>query len=261
MFSPFDPVGQIGGMFAEKNPQPDPKEKPGSANIKSPPVTLPPVEASPESLPTTTPAEKDAREAVGAYLDAKRELSAAQADIRYPQSGEKGQISSLEQQVAILRPAALALSNSNYARAKEMRENADRNWRDADEAWKSAPFDLKNWTAREAAESAYRAADGDVVDADRLRGQARETMRSSAQNADIARNAANSRADDPAHVQSLSEHADNVESYQAAARFSVWQWETASADAARRGDAEEIDKCTVGLQDARLCLKVALEMK
>jgi hypothetical protein len=258
MISPYDPVGLIRSMFAETNPPPE--EKSGSANIKSPPVTLPPVEASPKLLPTTTPAEKDARKAVGAYLAAKRELSAAQADT--PLSGqEKGKsISSLEQQVAILRPAALALSNSNYARAKEMRENAARHWKAADEAWKKAP-DLKNWTAREAAESAYRAADGDVVDADRLRGQARETKRSSAQDADIARNVANSRANGPAHVQSPSEHADNVESYQAAAQFSVWQWETASADAARGGDAEEIEKCRVGLDDARFCLKVALEMK
>lgn len=254
MIWPIDDVRQIGAMFAEENPKPDPKETPGSANIKSPPVTLQPVEALPSFLPTTTPAEEDARKAVEAFLRAKAELSARQADTTLPHG------SWWEHQVAILRPAALALSNSNYARAKEMRENAVRDRRKADEAWKNAP-DLNNWTAREAAESAYRAADGDVVDADRLRGRARGTMRSWAQDADIARNVANSRAADPAHVQSPSQHADNVEAYRAAARISVWRWEKASADAARGGAAEEIEKCRVGLQDARLCLKVALEMK
>jgi hypothetical protein len=148
--------------------------------------------------------------AVKAFLDAKAELSAREADTTLRHG------SLWEQKVAILQPMALLLTNNYYVRAEE----------------NAAVTALIGLNAE---------IDGDLDKADRLRGQARETMRSFAEDADEpARVALNLARTSPGHWPA----------YEDAALKRVSLWQDALHDAEKRGDAEEIEKCRTGLRNA-----------
>jgi hypothetical protein len=160
---------------------------------------------------------ESARAATKAFLDAKAELSAVRADTSLPEAQRKIQISQWEQQVAILRPAALLLTNNYYVRAEENAAVAERN----------------------------RLAVNTVDDrdaADRLRGQARETKRSLAEDADESVRVPLERA---------RANPDQWPLYREAVYSRLGKWEDAFADATSGGDVEEIQKCRGGLNKAR----------
>ena len=195
---------------------PTPKGKAGSGHIETPSSLLPPAPAEASRSPAPLPNQNmkavgdSAVAAVKAFLDAKAELSAREADTTLRHG------SLWEQKVAILRPMALLLTNNYYVRAEE----------------NAAVTALIGLNAE---------IDGDLDKADRLRGQARETMRSFAEDADEpARVALNLARTSPGHWPA----------YEDAALKRVSLWQDALHDAEKRGDAEEIEKCRTGLRNA-----------
>jgi hypothetical protein len=207
-------------------------EKAGSGNIATSPATLPPVPAEASRSPAPLPNQnmeavrESARAATKAFLDAKAELSKVRADTSLPQAKKEIQISRWRQQVAILRPAALLLTNNYYVRVEE---NAAFNA----EVMRKGGNDL-GWPS----------IGDDLHKADRLRGQARETKRSLAEDADefvrVPLEQARANPDQWSLYQLCQEAVHS--------RFA--KWEDAFADATSGGDAEEIEKCRDGLDKA-----------
>jgi hypothetical protein len=166
------------------------------------------------------------RDAVAAFRGAKADLAVALADTSSLRpENQQSRLSHLQYQVAILRPAAIVATDRYWALAQE----------------------------------ASRGTSAEIEQADRLRGQARETMRSAAQDADKARFAAKDAAE-WAYAKGSNNLVQVLQEYKAAAEFSVVQWEKASTDAAMRGDAREFEQCKRGVEDAVREFENALKM-
>jgi hypothetical protein len=161
---------------------PAPKGKAGPGHIETPPNPLPPApaEASLSALlpnQHTAAVRKSAREAVNAFLDAKDELLAAQADTSLSRPERGIRISFLEQKVAILQPMALLLSNNYYVRAEENAAVAEQNAGKAELNWSGDPDNQQKAKAYEDAKAFAIKSARDLDTADRLRDQAREIGR------------------------------------------------------------------------------------
>jgi hypothetical protein len=198
----------------------------------------------------------NAREAVAALRDAK-----AYSPERAP----------------FLKPWAIMAADSYYAFANETLEEAGREARTAEREWDNAPKDPQKQAAYQHAMSEYKKSHMDSVEADRLRGEARETPRSIAEDADDkeryvedqipgAADEATPRHDvAPRHPGPADEgtrtpgwadgatpeqHAKYVRDIKAAAKDSVFKWENALSNAVLNGDTEEASRCRVGLRGA-----------
>jgi hypothetical protein len=85
----------------------------------------------------------------------------------------------------------------------------------------------------------------------RLRGQARETKSSEAEDADYECYGAYMQTNLPYAYTSKSSLNEAIQTYRAAARSAVLQWIDALADAVFRGDVRETKECNKGLENAR----------
>jgi hypothetical protein len=229
--------------------EPASRELVGPANIK---WTEPPPPAEREWAPAT----HYAREAAAALRDAKAYSP---------------------EQAPLLKPWAIMATDSYYAFANETLEEAGREARTAEREWDNAPKDPQKRAAYQHAMSEYKKSHMDSVEADRLRGEARETPRSIAEDADDkeryveaqipgAADEATPRHDvaprDPgpadegtrtpswADRATPEQYAKYVRDVKAAALDSVFKWENALSNAVLNGDPEEASRCRVGLRDA-----------
>jgi hypothetical protein len=205
------------------------------------------------------------------FREAKAELSAAQADTRLSPAEKEKQILSLQLKVATLRPAAIMLADQFYDTVHIPYREA----REAEEAWIGAPYyDPKKLYAGMKAMSGYNELTWAFVEADRLRGQARETPRSFAEDAGAAEGRAEARAagpsdptprymedrtPDPPNPATPAEYAQNIRNIKTAAEFAVLQWEKALADAVLRKDPEEAAECRGGLHAALYTFELTLK--
>jgi hypothetical protein len=161
--------------------------------------------------------------------------------------------------------------------ANEALEEAGPEARIAEREWDNAPKDPQRQAAYHHAMSEYNKSLMDSVDADGLRGQARGTPRSIAEDAVEVERIAEARfpgwadeatrrhdvaprdpgpADEGTRTPSWADratpeqYAKYVRDVKAAALDSVFKWENALSNAVLNGDPEEASRCRVGLRDA-----------
>jgi hypothetical protein len=159
------------------------------------------------------------------------------------------------EQAPLLKPWAIMATDSYYALANETLEEAGREARTAEREWDNAPKDPQKRGAYQLAKSNYNQSLLDSLEADRLGGQARETPRSIAEDADDKERAAShnvaptdlNEAPGPADGATPEQHAKYVRYVKAAAQDRVFKWENAFSNAVMRGDSEEIEICGKGL--------------